>query len=67
MPIEVGKGSECERVPHNDVAFFSAAGNEPMLGRVDEGVHSLLMQVEGLILLIRKILYVVNMDEAIQR
>ena len=65
MTIEIRQSSKSERVPHDNVTLLSTTSHESVLWGVDEGIHSLLMQIEGLVLLIWQVLYVVNMDEAI--
>jgi len=67
VAIEVGEGTECEGVPHDDVALFSATCNEPMLRRVDEGIDTLLVEVERLVFFVRQVLDVMDVDEAVER
>lgn len=67
VAVEVGEGAQGERVPHDDVALLAARSDETVLARVHEGVHALLMQVEGLVLLVDEVLDVVDVDEAVER
>ena len=65
VTIEVRQSSKSKRIPHDNVTLLSATCYESVLWGVDEGVHSLLMQIEGLVLLVWQVLYVVNMYETI--
>lgn len=67
VAVEVSKRSQCEGVPHDDVTLFTATCNEPVLRRIDEGVDTLLVQVKRLVLFVRQLLDVVNMNEAVER
>lgn len=67
VTVEVGERPQCEGIPHNDVALLAATGHEAVLRRVDKGVDSLLMEVEGLVLLVGEVLDIVDVDEAIER
>jgi hypothetical protein len=49
------------------VAFFSATCHEPVLGGVDERVHSFLVQVESLVLFVREVLNVMDVNESVER
>ena len=48
------------------MAFFTATGDNFVLGRVNEGVHTFLMQVEGLALLVFEIVDLVDVDAAVK-
>lgn len=65
MAIEMREGSKCERVPHDDVALLSTAGDESVLARVDERIYTFLVKVECLVVLVTKILNIVDVNEAI--
>jgi hypothetical protein len=47
------------------VSLLAAASDESVFARVNEGVHSLLMEIKGFILLVDKVLDVMDMDEAV--
>jgi hypothetical protein len=47
------------------VSLLATASDESVFARVNEGVHSLLMEIEGFILLVDKVLDVMDMDEAV--
>ena len=49
------------------MTLLTATGYESVFTRVNEGVDTLLMEVERFILLIYKVLDIVDVDEAIQR
>ena len=65
MAIEMREGSKSEGVPHDDVALLSAAGNEPVLTRVDKRIHTFLVKVKRLVVLVAKILNIMDVNEAI--
>jgi hypothetical protein len=48
------------------VSLLAAASDESVFARVNEGVHTLLMEIEGFILLVDKVLDVMDVDEAVQ-
>lgn len=66
VPVQIRECTQSKRVPHDDVPFLSTTSNESVLRGVNERVHSFLMQVEGLVLFVRKILYVVDVYEPIK-
>jgi len=47
------------------VSLLATASDESVFTRIDEGVHSLLMEIEGFILLVDKVLDIMDMDEAV--
>ena len=63
MAIEIGQDSKCERVPHENVPFFAATSDESALLWIDEGVDWLLMDIEGLLVLVFEIFDVVDMNK----
>jgi hypothetical protein len=47
------------------VSLFATTSDESVFARINEGVHTLLMEIEGFILLVNKILNIMDMDEAV--
>ena len=65
MSIQVAQHTDSERIPHQNVSLFSTTGNKPMLGRVDEGVDTLLVEVECLTVFVLELFDVVNVDHTV--
>lgn len=67
VAIQVRESAKSEGVPHNNVSFLTATGNESVLGRVNEGVYTLLMKIEGLIILVIEVFNIMDVNLTVQR
>ena len=67
MTVKIGKGSQCEWIPHNDVTLLTTTCDESLLAGINKGINTLLMQVKRLIVSVVQILNVVDMNETIKR
>ena len=66
VSIKIGQCTPSKGVPHNDVTFFPARGDESMSGAVNERVDSFLMKIESLSF-VRNGLNIVDVNESIKR
>lgn len=65
MPGQVGLRHQGKRIPEDDLTLLSARSDDLMLGRVDEGVNTLLMQVEGATFFVGEGADVMDVDAAV--
>ena len=66
VPRQVSLSHEGERVPQNNLTLLSTRGDDLVLGRIHESIHTFLMQVEGSPFFVGERADVMNMDAAIE-
>ena len=67
MPIQIGQVLQSVGLPENDMALLTATGNLFVFDRVYEAIDAFLMQVESSLCLVFELLYIVHVDEPVER
>jgi len=49
------------------VSLFTTTSNKSVLTRINKGIYSFLMKIEGFVLLINEIFYIMDVNKSIQR